>query len=111
LHSQSHPRPCPSLDRIQLAGADADADPHPIPVASDAITPEKLPILQKLAGIGNLNLPISSKNSETNTWFDLGINLVFDFWDNEANLALEMAIRTDLSRREYHSARGRRSVQ
>jgi hypothetical protein len=68
---------------------------HPMPAQTDAPAPEKLPPPQKLTGIGNLHFPISSKNPETQAWFDQGINLVFDFWDYEANRAFEQAIRTD----------------
>jgi len=68
---------------------------HAMPSDPDIIAPEKLPPPQKLTGIGNLHFPISSKNPETQMWFDQGINLVFDFWDYEANRAFEQAIRTD----------------
>jgi hypothetical protein len=68
---------------------------HPMPAKTDLTAPESLPPPQKLTGIGNLHFPISSKNSETQVWFDQGINLVFDFWDYEANRAFEQAIRTD----------------
>jgi len=66
-----------------------------MPSNADVLAPEKLPPPQKLTGIGNLHFPISSKNPETQMWFDQGINLVFDFWDYEANRAFEQAIRTD----------------
>jgi hypothetical protein len=68
---------------------------HAMPSNADVVAPEKLPPPQKLTGIGNLHFPISSKNPETQAWFDQGINLVFDFWDYEANRAFEQAIRTD----------------
>src|SRR5579859_3196497 len=68
---------------------------HQMPSNADVLAPEKLPPPQKLTGIGNLHFPISSKNPETQMWFDQGINLVFDFWDYEANRAFEQAIRTD----------------
>ena len=68
---------------------------HAMPSNTDIAAPETLPPPQKLTGIGNLHFPISSKNPETQAWFDQGINLVFDFWDYEANRAFEQAIRTD----------------
>jgi tetratricopeptide (TPR) repeat protein len=68
---------------------------HPMPAKSNIASPETLPPPQKLTGIGNLHFPISSRNPETQAWFDQGINLVFDFWDYEANRAFEQAIRTD----------------
>jgi tetratricopeptide (TPR) repeat protein len=68
---------------------------HQMPANAPIAAPETLPPAVKLSGIGNLHFPISSKNSETQAWFDQGINLVFDFWDYEANRAFEQAIRTD----------------
>src|SRR5580698_6525183 len=68
---------------------------HAMPIKSDIVAPGSLPPPQKLIGVGNLHFPISSKNPETQAWFDQGINLVFDFWDYEANRAFEQAIRTD----------------
>jgi tetratricopeptide (TPR) repeat protein len=59
------------------------------------LAPDALPPPQKLAGIGNLHFAISSHNPETQIWFDQGINLIFDYWDYEANRAFEQAIRTD----------------
>lgn len=70
---------------------------HPMPSETSVVAPDKLPAPQKLTGIGNLHFPISSKNPETQAWFDQGMNLVFDFWDYEANRAFEQAIRTDPS--------------
>ncbi len=68
---------------------------HAMPAQTNITSPEKLPPPQKLTGIGNLHFPISSHNPETQAWFDQGINLIFDFWDYEANRAFEQAIRTD----------------
>jgi tetratricopeptide (TPR) repeat protein len=68
---------------------------HQMPSGMAMPAPKDLPIPQKMAGLGNLHFPISSKNPETQMWFDQGINLVFDFWDYEANRAFEQAIRTD----------------
>jgi len=68
---------------------------HPMPGKVESVAPEAQPPPQKLTGIGNLHFPISSKNPEAQMWFDQGINLVFDFWDYEANRAFEQAIRTD----------------
>jgi len=68
---------------------------HAMPGPADQVAPANLPPPQKLTGIGNLHFPISSKSPEAQAWFDQGINLVFDFWDYEANRAFEQAIRTD----------------
>jgi len=82
---------CPSILPAQMQMPAC----HAMPSNPDVVAPEKLPPPQKLTGIGNLHFPISSKNHETQMWFDQGINLVFDFWDYEANRAFEQAIRTD----------------
>ncbi len=82
---------CPSLVLAQMQMPAGQS----LPANLDIVAPEKLPPPQKLTGIGNLHFPISSKNPETQMWFDQGINLVFDFWDYEANRAFEQAIRTD----------------
>ncbi|HEX4320097.1 MAG TPA: hypothetical protein VHZ52_04290 [Acidobacteriaceae bacterium] len=68
---------------------------HQMSANTNVAAPETLPPPQKLTGIGNLHFPISSKNPETQAWFDQGINLVFDFWDYETDRAFEQAIRTD----------------
>jgi tetratricopeptide (TPR) repeat protein len=68
---------------------------HAMPTPAEIVAPANLPAPQKLTGIGNLHFPISSHNPETQAWFDQGINMVFDFWDYEANRAFEQAIRTD----------------
>ena len=70
---------------------------HGMPSAAPITAPADLPPPQKLSGIGNLHFPISSKNPETQAWFDQGINLVYDFWDYEANRAFQQAVRTDPS--------------
>ena len=68
---------------------------HQMPAQTTMVAPDQLPAPQKLTGIGNLHFPITSKNPETQAWVDQGMNLVFDFWDYEANRAFEQAIRTD----------------
>ena len=68
---------------------------HIMPHQDDQKPPSELPPPQHLTGIGNDHFPISSKNPETQQWFDQGINLTYDFWDYEAKRAFEQAIRTD----------------
>ena len=79
----------PAIAQMQMPAC------HQMPANAEMPPPEKLPPPQKMTGIGNLHFPISSKNAETQAWFDQGMNLVFDFWDYEANRAFEQAIRTD----------------
>ena len=100
-----HFKPVPFLRSLTIAALLAPAAMlHPqTPMASchnmsknvGAVAPADLPVPQKLTGIGNLHFPISSHNPETQAWFDQAINLVYDFWDYEANRAFEQAIRTD----------------
>ena len=68
---------------------------HTMPQNNDPKPPSELPPPQHLTGIGNDHFAISSKNPETQQWFDQGINLTYDFWDYEAARAFEQAIRTD----------------
>jgi tetratricopeptide (TPR) repeat protein len=65
------------------------ANPDPLP-------PEKLPPPQHMAGIGNVRFPITA-NAEAQVWFEQGINLLYDFWDYEADRAFEQSIRVDPS--------------
>lgn len=78
------------------------------------VDPEQLPPPQKMTGIGNSHLPISSLKSEAQMWFDQGLNLLHGYWDYESARAFEQSIRVDpncaicywgLSRAEafYHS--------
>ena len=68
---------------------------HTMPHQNDPKPPSELPPPEHLTGIGNDHFYISSKNPDTQQWFDQGINLTYDFWDYEAARAFEQAIRTD----------------
>jgi tetratricopeptide (TPR) repeat protein len=68
---------------------------HAMPANGAPVAPEALPPAEKIDGIGNLHFAISSRNPETQAWFDQGINLIFDYWEYEANRAFEQAVRTD----------------
>jgi tetratricopeptide (TPR) repeat protein len=61
----------------------------------DPKPPSALPPPEHLTGIGNGHFAISSRNPETQQWFDQGINLTFDFWDYEAARAFQQAVRSD----------------
>ena len=56
--------------------------------------PEQLPAAQPMAGVGNVRFPISG-NAKAQMWFEQGVNLLYDFWDYEADRAFEEAIRAD----------------
>jgi hypothetical protein len=60
----------------------------------EAVPPEKLPPPQKLTGIGNAHLRITS-TPEAQMWFDQGLNLLHDFWDYESARAFEQSVRVD----------------
>ena len=56
--------------------------------------PDKLPIPEKLSGIGNVHLKITA-TPEAQMWFDQGLNLLHDFWDYESARAFEQGVRVD----------------
>src|SRR3984957_5954832 len=56
--------------------------------------PEQLPAPQHIDGIGNVRFPISA-NAAAQMWFEQGYNLLYDFWDYEADRAFEESIRAD----------------
>jgi tetratricopeptide (TPR) repeat protein len=60
----------------------------------DPVPPEQLPRPQRIEGIGNVRFPISA-NREAQEWFEQGYNLLYDFWDYEADRAFEESIRAD----------------
>ena len=68
---------------------------HTMPHPATSPVPSHLPAPERMTGIGNGHFPISSKNPETQQWFDQGINLTYDFWDYEAERAFAQAVRTD----------------
>lgn len=60
----------------------------------DEIVPDKLPVPQKLSGIGNVHIKITA-TPEAQAWFDQGLNLYHDFWDYESARAFEQGVRVD----------------
>ncbi len=60
----------------------------------DEIAPDKLPVPQKLSGIGNAHIKITA-SPEAQMWFDQGLNLYHDFWDYESVRAFEQSVRVD----------------
>jgi predicted Zn-dependent protease len=60
----------------------------------DELPPDKLPVPERLGGIGNVHLAIRAK-PEAQMWFDQGLNLLHDFWDYEAARAFEQSVRVD----------------
>jgi hypothetical protein len=60
----------------------------------DPVAPEKLPRPQRIEGVGNVRFPITA-NAEAQAWFEQGYNLLYDFWDYEADKAFEESTRAD----------------
>jgi tetratricopeptide (TPR) repeat protein len=65
-----------------------------MPGSGDPLPPEQLPAPQHIDGVGNVRFPISA-NAKAQMWFVQGINLLYDFWDYEADRAFEESVRTD----------------
>src|SRR5271156_614746 len=62
--------------------------------SGDPVPPEQLPPPQRIEGVGNVRFPISA-NAQAQMWFEQGYNLLYDFWDYEADRAFEESIRAD----------------
>jgi tetratricopeptide (TPR) repeat protein len=60
----------------------------------DPVAPAQLPPPVHMAGAGTARFPVSA-NAEAQMWFTQGYNLLYDFWDYEADRAFEQAIRAD----------------
>jgi hypothetical protein len=60
----------------------------------EEVPPEKLPLPQKLIGIGNAHIRITA-TPEAQVWFDQGLNLLHDFWDYESVRAFAQSVRVD----------------
>jgi tetratricopeptide (TPR) repeat protein len=65
-----------------------------MPDTGDPVPPEQLPAPQHIDGVGNVRFPISA-NGQAQMWFEQGYNLLYDFWDYEADRAFEESIRAD----------------
>ena len=66
----------------------------PMGDSGDPVPPEQLPAPQHIEGVGNVRFPITA-NAEAQKWFEQGYNLLYDFWDYEADRAFEESIRAD----------------
>src|SRR6202167_483455 len=65
-----------------------------MPDSGDPVPPEQLPKPQHIEGVGNVRFPITA-NAKAQMWFEQGYNLLYDFWDYEADRAFEESIRAD----------------
>ena len=66
----------------------------PMADSGDPVPPEQLPAPQQIEGVGNVRFPITA-NAKAQMWFEQGFNLLYDFWDYEADRAFEESIRAD----------------
>ena len=76
------------------AGAALGQMNMPMADNGDPVPPEQLPAPQHIEGVGNVRFPITA-NGKAQMWFEQGYNLLYDFWDYEADRALEESIRAD----------------
>jgi tetratricopeptide (TPR) repeat protein len=79
---------------VLQAGAAIGQMTMAMPASGDPVPPEQLPAAQHIEGVGNVRFPISA-NATAQVWFVQGINLLYDFWDYEADRAFEESIRSD----------------
>jgi tetratricopeptide (TPR) repeat protein len=79
---------------VLQAGIAAGQMTMPMATGGDPVPPEQLPAPQRIEGVGNVRFPISA-NATAQMWFVQGINLLYDFWDYEADRAFEESIRSD----------------
>jgi hypothetical protein len=83
----------PARVLAQSGGAQAAMLCHSLGT-QDEVAPDKLPLPQKLSGIGNAHIKITA-TWEAQAWFDQGLNLYHDFWDYESARAFEQSVRVD----------------
>jgi tetratricopeptide (TPR) repeat protein len=76
------------------AGAALGQMNMPMGDSGDPVPPEQLPKPQHIEGVGNVRFPITA-NAKAQMWFEQGYNLLYDFWDYEADRAFEESIRAD----------------
>ena len=50
---------------------------------------------QRMNGLGNASLDITTTNPEARLWFEQGLNLLHDFWDFESSRAFEASVKAD----------------
>jgi tetratricopeptide (TPR) repeat protein len=81
---------------LLLSGVIADAQTHQHgPPETKGIDLVKLPTPQRIEGIGQAHIPITTKSPRAQEWFDQGLALLHCFWDYEAERAFEEAVRLD----------------
>lgn len=76
------------------AAAQMSMSGHDMGQMTEVPSPDKLPVPQRMMGIGNSYLAIKA-TPEAQVWFEQGLNLLHDFWDYESAKAFEQGIRVD----------------
>jgi tetratricopeptide (TPR) repeat protein len=84
---------CLMLSQTPRAAAQTGMSGHSMG-ERDELPPEKLPVPQKMSGIGNAHIQITA-TTEAQMWFNQGLNLFHDFWDYESLRAFEQGVRVD----------------
>jgi tetratricopeptide (TPR) repeat protein len=85
---------CLLIGQTQPLAAQTGVSCHGMGATQEETPPEKLPVPQKLGGIGNAHIRITA-SPEAQIWFDQGLNLFHDFWDYESVRAFEQGVRVD----------------
>ena len=81
---------------LWLAGIAAVAQTHQHgPPEPARIHLAKLTPPQRIEGIGQAHIPITTKTPQAQVWFDQGLALLHCFWFYEAERAFEQAVRLD----------------
>ena len=65
------------------------------PPENKGIDLAKLPAPQRIEGIGQAHIPITTKSPQAQEWFDQGLALQHCFWHYEAERSFEESVRLD----------------
>jgi tetratricopeptide (TPR) repeat protein len=65
------------------------------PPGATSVDLSKLPPPQRIEGIGDAHISITTKSPQAQQWFDQGLALLHCFWDYEAERAFGEAVRLD----------------
>src|SRR4051812_33136622 len=73
----------------------AQTHQHGPPPAQSSVDLTQLPRPQRIHGLGQSHIEITTKSPEAQMWFDQGLAALHCFWDYEALRAFEQAVRLD----------------
>jgi tetratricopeptide (TPR) repeat protein len=81
---------------LLLGGMFAAAQTHQHgPPENKGIDLAKLPAPQRIEGIGQAHIPITTKSPQAQEWFDQGLALLHCFWHYESERSFEESVRLD----------------